>query len=109
MALHKTARDAVRRGEDDLEVARKLEKGGALEKEKRLRVEVQLADSQRLLDAAEGASNGGGGSASRQVSRKSLRAPWALVNGIFIPKGYSVIVQSGSFDFWRRAFPSPCF
>jgi outer membrane protein TolC len=54
-ALTKTAQDAVRRGEDDLEVAKRLEKGGALEKEKRLRVEVQLAESQRLLDAAEGA------------------------------------------------------
>jgi outer membrane protein TolC len=54
-ALRKTAFEAVRRAEDDLEVARKLEKGGAVEKEKRLRVEVQLAESQRLLDAAEGA------------------------------------------------------
>jgi outer membrane protein TolC len=54
-ALRKTALDAVRRGEDDLEVARKLEKGGALETEKRLRVEVQLSETQRLLDAAEGA------------------------------------------------------
>jgi outer membrane protein TolC len=54
-ALKKTTQDAVRRAEDDLEVAKKLEKGGALEKEKRLRVEVQLAESQRLLDAAEGA------------------------------------------------------
>ncbi len=54
-ALRKTAQDAVRRAEDDLDVARKLEKGGALEKEKRLRVEVQLAESQRLLDATEGA------------------------------------------------------
>jgi outer membrane protein TolC len=54
-ALRKTAFDAVRRAEDDLDVARKLEKGGALEKEKRLRVEVLLAESQRLLDAAEGA------------------------------------------------------
>jgi outer membrane protein TolC len=54
-ALRKTASDAVRRAEDDLDVAKKLEKGGALEKEKRLRVEVQLAESQRLLDAAEGA------------------------------------------------------
>ena len=54
-ALRKTAQDAVRRSEDDLDVAKKLEKGGALEKEKRLRVEVQLAESQRLLDAAEGA------------------------------------------------------
>jgi outer membrane protein TolC len=54
-ALHKTAREAVRRAEDDLDVAKKLEKGGVVEKEKRLRVEVQLAESQRLLDAAEGA------------------------------------------------------
>src|SRR5262249_60842108 len=51
----KIDRDAVRRGEDDLDVAKKLEKGGVVEKEKRLRVEVQLAESQRLLDAAEGA------------------------------------------------------
>jgi outer membrane protein TolC len=54
-ALGKTARDAVRRAEDDLKVARNLAKGGVLEKEKVLRVEVQLAESQRLLDAAEGA------------------------------------------------------
>jgi outer membrane protein TolC len=54
-ALRRTARDAVRRAEDDLEVAKKLQKGGALEKEKVLRVEVQLAESQRLLDATEGA------------------------------------------------------
>lgn len=54
-ALRKTAQDAVRRAEDDLEVAKKLEKGGVVEKEKRLRVEVQLAESHRLLDVAEGA------------------------------------------------------
>src|SRR5262249_29765509 len=54
-ALRKTARDAVRRAEDDLDVAKKLAKGGALEKEKVLRAEVQLAESRRLLDAAEGA------------------------------------------------------
>jgi outer membrane protein TolC len=54
-ALKKTAQDAGRRGEDDLEVAKKLEKGGAVEKEKRLRVEVQLAETRRALDAAEGA------------------------------------------------------
>ncbi len=54
-ALRKTTQDAVRRAEDDLDVAKKLEKGGAIEKEKRLRIEVQLADSQRSLDAAEGA------------------------------------------------------
>jgi outer membrane protein TolC len=54
-ALRKTALEAVRRSEDDLDVARKLEKGGAIETEKRLRVEVQLSETQRLLDAAEGA------------------------------------------------------
>jgi outer membrane protein len=54
-ALRKTALDAVRRAEDDLDVAKKLEKGGVIEKEKRLRIEVQLAESQRSLDAAEGA------------------------------------------------------
>jgi len=54
-ALRKTYVDAVRRATDDLEVAKKLERGGALEKEKRLRVEVQLAESQRFLEAAEGA------------------------------------------------------
>jgi outer membrane protein TolC len=54
-ALKKSAQDAVRRSVDDLDVAKKLEKGGALEKEKRLRVEVQLAETQRLLDAEEGA------------------------------------------------------
>jgi outer membrane protein TolC len=53
-ALRKTEVDAVRRAEDDLEVAKKLEKGGAVEKEKRLRVEVQLAESRRLLDVANG-------------------------------------------------------
>jgi outer membrane protein TolC len=54
-ALSKTAREAVRRAEDDLDVARKLARGGVLEKEKVLRAEVQLAENQRLLDAAEGA------------------------------------------------------
>src|SRR4029077_4904912 len=42
-ALRKTANDAVRRAEDDLDVAKKLAKGGVLEKEKVLRAEVQLA------------------------------------------------------------------
>lgn len=54
-ALRKTALDAVRRAEDDLEVAKKLAQGGALEREKVLRVEVQLSESLRLLDAIESA------------------------------------------------------
>jgi outer membrane protein TolC len=54
-ALRKTAFDAVRRAEDDLQVAKNLKKAGAIEKEKVLRVEVLLAESQRLLDASENA------------------------------------------------------
>ena len=54
-ALRKTALDAVRRAEDDVKVAKQLAKGGVLEKEKVLRVEVLLAESQRLLDATESA------------------------------------------------------
>jgi outer membrane protein TolC len=54
-ALRKTAVDAVRRAEDDLQVAKNLKKAGVLEKEKVLRVEVLLAESQRLLDASQNA------------------------------------------------------
>jgi len=54
-ALRKTALDAVRRAEDDLQVAKNLKKAGVVEKEKVLRVEVLLAESQRALDAAENA------------------------------------------------------
>ena len=53
-SLRRIAQEAVRRAEDDLGVAKKLEKGGVIEREKVLRVEVQLAQSQRLLDSAEG-------------------------------------------------------
>src|SRR5260221_8882902 len=52
-ALEKTARDAVRRAEDDLDVAKKLEKGGALEQAEQLRGEMPLAATQRLLAAGE--------------------------------------------------------
>jgi outer membrane protein TolC len=54
-ALRKSAQEAVRRAEDDLGVARKLRKGGAVETEKVLRAEVQVAQSSRLLDQTEGA------------------------------------------------------
>jgi outer membrane protein TolC len=54
-ALHRTAQEAVRRAADDVDVARKLGKGGVLEREKILRAEVQLAEVQRLLDVAESA------------------------------------------------------
>jgi outer membrane protein TolC len=54
-ALHRTAREAVRRAEDELDVARKLGKGGVIEREKVLRAEVQVAQAKRAQDAAEAA------------------------------------------------------
>jgi len=55
-ALRVVAREAVRRANDDLDVARKLHRNGAIEREKVLRAEVQLAQAQRLLDTAESAT-----------------------------------------------------
>jgi outer membrane protein len=53
-SLRRIAQEAVRRAGDDLDVAKKFQKGGVIESEKVLRAEVQLAQSQRLLDSAEG-------------------------------------------------------
>jgi outer membrane protein TolC len=55
ISLRRIAQDGVRRADDDLNVARKLEKGGVIEREKVLRAEVQLAQSQRQLESADGA------------------------------------------------------
>jgi len=52
-SLKRIAEEAVRRAEDDLDVAKKLEKGGVIEKEKALRAEVLLSQARRGLDAAE--------------------------------------------------------
>jgi outer membrane protein TolC len=52
-SLHRIATESVRRGQDDLDVARKLGKGGVIEREKVLRAEVALAQAQRALDVAE--------------------------------------------------------
>jgi outer membrane protein TolC len=52
-SLHRIATESVRRAEDDLDVARKLAKGGVIEREKVLRAEVALAQAQRALDVAE--------------------------------------------------------
>jgi outer membrane protein TolC len=52
-SLHRIAAEGVRRAEDDLDVARKLGKGGVIEREKVLRAEVALAQAQRALDVAE--------------------------------------------------------
>jgi outer membrane protein TolC len=52
-SLHRIATESVRRSQDDLDVARKLGKGGVIEREKVLRAEVALAQAQRALDVAE--------------------------------------------------------
>jgi outer membrane protein TolC len=52
-SLRRIAQESVRRGEDDLDVARKLARGGVIEREKVLRAEVALAQAQRALDVAE--------------------------------------------------------
>jgi outer membrane protein TolC len=54
-SLRRIAQEAVRRAEDDLKEARQLEKGGVIEREKVLRVEVQLAQGQRQLENADAA------------------------------------------------------
>jgi outer membrane protein TolC len=52
-SLHRIATESVRRGQDDLDVARKLGRGGVIEREKVLRAEVALAQTQRALDLTE--------------------------------------------------------
>jgi outer membrane protein TolC len=52
-SLHRIASESVRRAEDDLDVARKLARGGAVEREKVLRAEVALAQAQRAKDVVE--------------------------------------------------------
>jgi outer membrane protein TolC len=52
-SLNRIAIDSVRRAEDDLDVAKKLAKGGVIEREKVLRAEVALAQAQRALDVTE--------------------------------------------------------
>src|SRR5262249_51159958 len=52
-SLRRIASDSVRRAEDDLDVAKKLAKGGVIEREKVLRAEVALAQAQRALDVTD--------------------------------------------------------
>ena len=54
-ALRHIAQEAVRRADDDLEVARKLARGGVIEREKVLRAEVQVAQTRRAVDQTEAA------------------------------------------------------
>ncbi|HEX4144735.1 MAG TPA: TolC family protein [Pirellulales bacterium] len=52
-AFLRIAQEAVLRDVDERDVAQKLTKGGAIEREKLLRAEVQLAETHRLQDASE--------------------------------------------------------
>jgi outer membrane protein TolC len=52
-SLNRIARESVRRAEDDLEVAKKLAKGGVVARETTLRAEAALARAQRAQDVAE--------------------------------------------------------
>jgi outer membrane protein len=54
-ALRRIAEEAVRRADDELEVAKKLARGGVIEREKVLRAEVQVAQTRRALDQTEAA------------------------------------------------------
>jgi outer membrane protein len=52
-SLRRIAVESARRATDDLGVARNLAKGGVIEREKVLRAEVALAQTERALDVAE--------------------------------------------------------
>jgi outer membrane protein TolC len=52
-SLRRIADESVRRSEDDLDVVRKLARGGAVEREKVLRAESALAQAQRYRDTVE--------------------------------------------------------
>src|SRR5262245_15969515 len=52
-ALLRVAQESVVRDKDELEVAEKLAKGGVIEREKVLRAEVKLAETNHLKDLAE--------------------------------------------------------
>ena len=52
-SLRRIATESVRGAEDDRDVAKKLARGGVVEREKVLRAEVALARSQRALDVVE--------------------------------------------------------
>ncbi len=52
-ALLRVAQESVLRDEDERDVAQKLAKGGVIEREKLLRAEVKLAETQRLKDLSD--------------------------------------------------------
>ncbi|HVS37294.1 MAG TPA: TolC family protein [Gemmataceae bacterium] len=78
-ALRRIAEEAVRRAEDDLELARKLQKGDVILRENVLRNEVELAKARHELDAAEAAA-GVAGSALNLAIGLNVSAPPAVAD-----------------------------
>jgi outer membrane protein TolC len=78
MALRRTAEEAVRRAEDDLELARKLQKGDVVLRENVLRNEVELAKSRHELDAAEAAAGVAGSSLNLAIGLNVSAPPTVI-------------------------------
>jgi outer membrane protein len=78
MALRRTAEEAVRRAEDDLELARKLQKGDVVLRENVLRNEVELAKSRHELDAAEAAAAVAGSSLNLAIGLNVSAPPTVI-------------------------------
>jgi outer membrane protein len=83
-SLYRIAKESVRRAEDDLDVAKKLAKGGVVEREKVLRAEVALAQAQRTLDVAEEAEAVAVASLNLAIGL-NVNAPTAVVDSTDVP------------------------
>ena len=89
-ALDRTAEEAVRRAEDDLELARKLKKGDVILRENVLRAEVELAQARHELDAAEAAATVAGASLNLAVGL-NVSAP-TVVQDVGDPPPFNLAV-----------------
>ncbi len=74
-ALRRIAEEAVRRAEDDLELARKLQKGDVILRENVLRNEVELAKARHELDAAEAAAGVAGSALNLAIGLNASTPP----------------------------------
>jgi outer membrane protein TolC len=84
-SLGESARAAVRRAEDDLDVARKLVKGGAAVRELVLRSEVELARAKRALDLAEEAEGIAAAALNLAIGLKDTAQPSLVDDPSHIP------------------------
>jgi outer membrane protein TolC len=84
VSLRRIAREAVRRGEDDLDVAKKMARGGAAVRETVLRARAALAQAQRALDVAEEAV-GIAVAALNLAMGRNVNAPTAVADPAGIP------------------------